>query len=458
MAERAAACEVGGMRLRSVILLALLALVLPAPAHAAGLFVLSQGSADAADPGVTGLIQLSDGGGESVASGAGGAVITGTGGGPLVYNSGGLGSIQQFSGGAYHPIATGVGGGIRSMTVTGRGLVVANGSQLQYVSGGHLGAVVPHTQIADGPWISITTEPSGLVLGWAFHGGVGRLYEFNLASGAVQTRDFDVATSPLLDNCVPLEGTCSKPPVPFSGGISADGQGGLWVAGAGTATGTVPDSRSSQLYYAANSGGTFNSIDVQYTRPHVSATGTGGAYVSSTDNSAAPYLGAVYRFTAPSTNAGNIATGKLADSYISDLAVDRCYTFCSLSPPSTGGGVGAGTQKVSSPSKSVKLGKKGLLLKLKCSVACTVTVTGKLAYGASKKAKKSKASPNAIKKTTAKLKANKAKTITLKLSKKQRKKVKSALRHKRKVVAKLKIVVKAPGVKTVTRRPKLRVK
>jgi hypothetical protein len=227
------------------------------------------------------------------------------------------------------------------------------------------------------------------------------------------------------------------------------------VAGAGTATGVTPDGRSSQLYYAANSGASFNSIDVMYTRPHVSATGTGGAYVSSTDNSAPPYLGAVYRFTAPNVNAGNIATGKLADSYISDLVVDRCYTFCSVSPPNTGGGATT-TQKVSSPSKTVKLGKKGLKLKLKCSVACSVTVTGKLVFGG--KAKKATASSNTIKKTTAKLKAGKARTITLKLSKKQRKKVKKALKKKQKVYAKLTIVVKSPGVKTVTKHPKLRIK
>ena len=40
----------------------------------------------------------------------------------------------------------------------------------------------------------------------------------------------------------------------------------------------------------------------------------------------------------------------------------------------------------------------------------------------------------------------------------RRKRVKRALRRKQKVVAKLKIVVKSNGLKTVTRRPKLRVK
>jgi hypothetical protein len=158
-----------------------------------------------------------------------------------------------------------------------------------------------------------------------------------------------------------------------------------------------------------------------------------------------------------------LPSGKLTNSALFDLAVDRCYAACAVTPPNVGGALG--TQKVSSPTKSVKLGKKGLLLKLKCSVACTVTVTGKLVFGKAKKAtkassakkKKAKASPNTIKKTTAKLKAGKAKTVVLKLSRKQRRTVKRALHRKRKVYAKLKIVVTAPGVKTVTKRPKLRV-
>ena len=142
--------------------------------------------------------------------------------------------------------------------------------------------------------------------------------------------------------------------------------------------------QSSQVWYAPPSSGnfSFNSIDVMYTRPHVSATGAGGAYVSSTDNSAPPYFGDVYRFTAPNSNTGNIATGALKDSYIETLAVDRCYTFCSVSPPNVN--QGATTQKLTAPKKTIKLGKKGLKLKLKCSIACSVTVSGKLAFGKAK--------------------------------------------------------------------------
>jgi hypothetical protein len=428
----------------------------PATAQASGeLFVSSQKTPGAGQPGITGLIQLADGGGQTLRNGAGGSAIAGTGGGPIVYNSGGSGAIKQLSGNSYVTLASGVGGGIRSMTLTGRGLVVANVNKLQYLSNGTL-VDVPHGTIADGPWISITTQPNGLLLGWAFHGGEGRLYELNLASGAVSTQDFSHANSPLLNNCAPIT-SCGNPPVPNSGGISADGQGGIWVAGAGTATGTTPDPQSSQLYYAAPTTGnfSFNSIDVMYTRPHVSATGTGGAYVSSTDNSAPPYFGDVYRFTAPNNNSGNIATGSIKDSYIETLAVDRCYTFCSVSPPNVID-PGATTQKLTAPKKTIKLGKKGLKLKLKCSIACSITVSGKLAFGKAKKATASVS--NKIKTTKAKLKAGKSKTVTLKLSKAQRKKVKRALKRKQKVVAKLKIVVKAKGVKTVTKRPKLRVK
>ena len=96
------------------------------------------------------------------------------------------------------------------------------------------------------------------------------------------------------------------------------------------------------------------------------------------------------------------------------------------------------------------------MLKLKCTLACTVTISGKLTFGKAKKA--TAAVSNKIKTTKAKLKAGKSKTVTLKLSKAQRRKVKRALRRKAKVVAKLKIVVKSPGLKTLTSRPKLRVK
>ena len=443
----------------------------PAGASAQALYVSSQKDPAPGGDGITGLVQLADGGGETLRNGAGGSAIAGTGGGPLVYTSSGGGVIRRLSGNSYVNVATGVGTGIRSMTVTGRGLVVANGNKLQYVQSNGTLSDVPHGTLtgAEGPWISITTEPNGLLLGWAFRGGEGRLYELNLASGAVDIQDFSHATSPTLNNCVPLENPCTKPPVPFAGSISADGQGGIWIAGAGTATGTIPDSQSSQLYYAPNNSFSFTSIDSMYTRPHVSATGSGGAYVSSTDNAASPYFGDVYRWTSSTNNTGNIATGDLADSYLATLAVDRCYTFCSVSPPvvtgnpSGGGGGGGGTNTgtatsplTTAPTKSVKLGSKGLNVKLKCAVACSVSISGSLAFGKAKKA--TAAASNKIKTAKTTLKAGKSKTVVLKLSKAQRKRVKRALRRKRKVVAKLKIVVKAPGLKTVTRRPKLRVK
>jgi hypothetical protein len=431
-----------------------LAGVVPAGSWAAGeLFVLSQ--RDNAQPAtsITGLVQLADAGGEALKSGTGGAVITGTGAGPIVYNSGGSGSISTFSGGTYKPLLSGVGGGIRSMTVTGRGLVVANTNKLQYASSSGL-SDVPYGTIPDGPWISITTEPNGLLLGWAWRSGIGRLYEFNLGSGAVTTQDFFQSSSPLLNNCLQA-GACGSAPVPNSGGISADGQGGIWVAGAGTATGTVPDSQSSQIYYAAPTTGnfSFNSIDVMYTRPHISATGTGTAYASTTDNNGSPYISDVYKLnpsgpTAKVTSSG----GKLTNSFLPDLAVDRCYAACSVAPPN----IISPQQKLTAPKKTIKLGKKGLNLKLKCSIACSVTVSGKLAFGKAKKA--TAAASNKLKTTKAKLKAGKSKTVVIKLSKSQRKRVKRALRRKQKVIAKLKIVVKAKGVKTVTRRPKLRVK
>src|SRR4051812_6880175 len=253
-------------RLAPVLTLALAAALLaPVAAQAAGeLFVSSQRTS--ATVGITGLVQLADGGGETPRNGGGGSAIAGTGGGPIVYNSGGSGSIRQLSGNDYRTLASGVGGGIRSMTVTGRGLVVANVDKLQYLNGSTL-IDVPHGTITDGPWVSITTEPNGLLLGWAWHDGIGRLYELNLASGDVGTQDFFQASSPLLNNCAPA-GACGPAPVPNSGGISADGEGGIWVAGAGTATGTTPTAQSSQVYYAAPNSRSFNSVAVQYTRPH----------------------------------------------------------------------------------------------------------------------------------------------------------------------------------------------
>jgi hypothetical protein len=453
--------------------------LVPAAAQAAGeLFVSSQKTPGSGQPGITGLVQLADAGTETLRNAAGGSAIAGTGAGPIVYNSGGNGSISQLSGNSYVTLATNVGGGIRSMTMTGHGLVVANANKLQYLSNGTLVDVPGGTLTTDGPWISITTEPNGLLLGWAFRGGEGRLYELNLNTGVKTPQDFTHATSPTLDNCVPIENPCTKPPVPNSGSISADGQGGIWIAGAGTATGTTPDSQSSQLYYATSSSANFNSIDVQYTRPHVATTAAGGAYVISTDNSAPPYFGEVFKFTASNNNTGNIvhaedATHHLDGSFLENLAVDRCPSAsCPAVAPagSGGGGGGAGgggggsggqlglfevlNQQVNAPSKSARLGKKGLSINLSCSLACSVSISGKLSFG---KARAS-ASSDKLKKVNTSLKAGKSKTVTIKLSKKQRKKVKKALKKKQKVYAKLTIVVKAPGAKTVTKHPKLRIK
>ncbi len=454
--------RVAHMRRLVLALLSVLATawLLPAGVQAANLYVLSGADSSNAANSVTGLVQLADGGGETRSATTSGNAITGTGGGPIVANSGGTGSVKQFSGGAYHTLATGV-GTITSMTVTGRGLVVAKSNKLQYLIGGHL-SDVPHGTIGDGPWISITTEPNGLLLGWAWHSGVGRLYELNLASGAVTTQDFSQATSPLLDNCTPFPSPCGSPaPIPNAGGISADGQGGVWVAGVGTG------SNDAQVWYALPTTGnfSFNSVDVMYHRPHISATGDGKAYASSSDYDLGPgFVSQVYKLT-PAGNQGEVTkpSGKLQNSALFDLAVDRCYTFCSVSPPSGGGGgggggggSGSGKPKLTAPKKTVKLGKKGLKLKLKCSAACTVTITGKLAFGKAKKASSSVS--NKVKKAKFKLKAGKSKTVTLKLSKAQRKKVKRALHRKRKVVAKLKLVVKSKGLKTLTKRLKLRVK
>jgi hypothetical protein len=441
------------MRLRAALLIALFALALPVPAHAAGLFVLS--GPDASNPAnsLAGLISLDDGGGELQDNVSGGAVIAGTGVGPIVYNGGGSGSLRQYSGGTYRTITNSI-PAVTSMTQTGRGLVVAIGNKLQYVDGVGNRSDVAHGTLAGGDsWVAIATAPNGHLIGWSWNNGWGQLWDLNLGSGATSSQDFTGTTNdPLFDNRDNgfLYGAG---PVGNAGDIAVDGQGGIWVANA------LGDGSHAQIQYAPP-GGSLNLVAANYYKPHITATGDGKAYASTSDYSSPGYISDVYRFPgeAKVTSAG----GKLRNSALFDLAVDRCYAACAVTPPNVGGAIG--TQKVSSPSKSVKLGKKGLYLKLKCSVACTVTVTGKLVFGKAKKAKKAaaskkkaKASPNTIKKTTAKLKAGKAKTVVLKLSKKQRRNVKRALRRKRKVYAKLKIVVTAPGVKTVTKRPKLRV-
>lgn len=436
-------------RLKRVLLSALVvAVVAPVGANAQSPFVLSQ--RESASAGVTGLVQLADSGGETVRSGTGGAVITGTGAGPIVYNSGGLGTIQQFTGGGYRLIRGGVGGAIRSMTFTGRGLVVANANKLQFASSSGL-SDVPHGTISDGPWISITTLPNGHILGWAWNQGWGKLYDLNLGSGAVTEQDFTGQTNDPLFNNRDNGGPLGGGPVPNAGGLAADASGGVWLAGAGDTT----HLNEVQIYYAAP-GGSFNSIDTGYDRAHITVTGTGTAYASNTFTG--PNEGHVYKLTT-SGNQGEVTSsgGKLKDSLISDLAIDRCYTTCSVTGPNVVN-PGATTQKLTVPkSKTVKLGKKGLKLKLKCSIACTITISGKLSF-VGKGGATAAASSLKIKKAKFKLKAGKAKTITVKLSKKQRKKVKKALRQKRKVVAKLKLVVTSKGVKTVRKPLKLRVK
>ncbi len=422
--------------------------IVPAGASAQALYVLSQ--KDTGGAGLTGLVQLSDGGGELLRNGVGGAAIAGSGVGPYVYNSGGTGSIKQFSGGTYRTIRSGVGGGIRSMTVTGRGLVVANVNKLQFASSSGL-SDVPHGTISDGPWVSITTLPNGHILGWAWNQGWGSLYDFNLAGGAPSKQDFTGQTNDPLFNNRNNGGTCGGGPVPNSGGISADGQGGVWLASAG-----CEGPNGGLIYYAAP-GGSFNVLPgtTAFNHPHITSTGTGTAYISETFETG-PAEGHIYKAT-PSGIQSEVtkpgAGAKLQNSALYGLAIDRCYTTCAVSPPSIINPV-ATTQKLTVPkAKSVKLGKKGFKLKLKCSIACTITISGNLTFG-----KVNSAAGVKLKKAKFKLKAGKSKTVTVKMSKKQRAKVKRAKRQKRKVTAKLKLVVTSKGVKTVRKPLKLRVK
>jgi hypothetical protein len=435
------------MRLRLAFLVVLLALVLPTSAHAAALFVLS--GSDSANPttSIPGLISLDDGGGEFQNSSSGGAVIAGTGVGPIVYNSGGTGSLRQFSGGTYHTITSSI-PTVTSMTQTGRGLVVAIGNKLQYVDSAGSRSDVPHGTLGGSDsWVAIATAPNGHLIGWSWNNGWGELWDLNLGDGTTTSQDFTGQVNDPLFNNRDNGFLYGAGPVGNAGDIAVDGLGGLWVANA------LGDGSHAQIQYAPP-GGSLNLVAANYYKPHITATGDGKAYASTSDYSAPGFISDVYRF--PGEDKITSSSGKLTNSALFDLAVDRCYTACSVAPPNTGGGGGvAKTQKLSSPLKTVKLGKKGLKLSLKCSIACSVTITGKLAFG---KAKKATASSNSLKKTKAKLKAGKAKTVVVKLSKAQRKRVKRALRRKQKVYAKLKIVVKAPGVKTVTKRPKLRIK
>jgi hypothetical protein len=436
-------------RLALALLLGLVSLwIVPAGAQAAGLFVLS--GADSSDPShsISGLISLSDGGGEFQNSASGGAVIAGSGVGPYVYNSGGSGSIRQFSGGTYRTITSSI-PAVKSMTVTGRGLVVAIGNKLQYVGANGARSDVPHGTLTGGDsWVAIATGPDGHIIGWSWKGGYGELWDLNLGTGATTSQDYTSQLNDPLYNNRDNSGLYGSGPVANAGDIAVDGQGGLWLANA-----KGPGGTDAEIFYAPPNG-SLNSVASHYYKPHITATGDGKAYASTSDYSAPGFITDVYKF--PGETRVTSASGKLTHSAIFDLAVDRCYTTCAVSPPNLGGGA-APKQKFTAPSKKVTLGKKGLKLKLKCSIACSVTITGKLVFGKAKK-KSSAAALTTLKKTKAKLKAGKAKTVTIKLSKKQRKAVKKALKKKRKVYAKLKIVVKAKGVKTVTKRPKLRIK
>jgi hypothetical protein len=440
--------------MRKLTLALTIALLVPAAPAGADVFVSSQ----AGTGGVTGLVQLGDGGGETLRNGSGGAAIAGTGGGPIVYNSGGTGSIKRLSGNSYVTLATGV-GSITSMTVTGRGLVVAKGNKLQYLQSNGSLVDVPHGTISDGPWVSITTEPNGRLLGWAWNDGWGSLHEFNLGTGDVTTQDFTGQTNdPLFDNR-DNGFKYAGGPVANSGGISADGQGGIWLANGGNDT----NLDSAKIYYAAP-GGSFNLLTDgnNFNHPRVSATGDGKAYVSSTYTG--PNEGHVYKFTTSGIeDEVTSSSGHLTNSNIAALAVDRCYTFCAISAPlvpnSGGGNAGGSTGTAKSPlkaPKTAKLGSKGLSLKFKCAVACKLTVTGKLVFGKAKKA--SAAVSNKLAKTKATLKAGKSKTIVLKLSKRQRKKVKKALHKKQKVTAKIKVAVKPKSGKAFTKPLSVRVK
>jgi hypothetical protein len=333
------------MRLRPALLLALLALVLPGSAHASGLYALSQKDTTV-NKGITGLVSLTDGGGETLAADTGGFRITGTGIGPIVYSSG---VIQQYNGaGGYTTLVGSAGSSITGMTVTGLGLLVADGDTLKLRSGSTLvpalpagNASLPGGKLPAGDkWISITTLPDGHVLGWAFNNGYGTLYEINLSTGGVTSQDYSSSpgNDPLYNNR-DASGQYYTAPVFNSGGISADGLGGVWLAGAGHA-GPGQDSGSNQVYYAPPGSLSFSSVASGYTNPQITSTGTGEAYVTSTFRTS-PFGTDVYKVT--SSGGETDITSSLKDIYnsrVDSLAVDRCYTSCSVSLPGGGGGTG----------------------------------------------------------------------------------------------------------------------
>jgi hypothetical protein len=379
--------------------------------------------------------------------------------GPVVYNSGGSGSISQFSGGTYRTLATNV-PGVVGMTQTGRGLVVAIGNKLQYVSGGALTDVPHGTLGADGPWVSVATQPNGHLLGWAWNNGWGTLYDLDLGSGAVTSQDFAGQINDPLFNNRTNAGLTGAGPVANAGDIAVDGTGGVWV---GNAEG---DGANAHVYHALP-GGSLQMVTggpSTYYKPHVTATGDGTAYVTTSDYSATPYFSDVYRFSGAGASKVTLTSAKLTNSALFDLAVDRCYTTCSVALPGAGGGP-TNTGKTASPlkttPKTAKVTKAGLTFKLACRTDCTVSVSGKLAYAKAKKKRKKKASAAAsakLRTTKVKLKAGKTKTVVIKLSKGQRKAIKKAKKKKRKITANLKLKVTPKGGKATTRSLKLKVK
>ena len=172
-----------------------------------------------------------------------------------------------------------------------------------------------------------------------------------------------------------------------AGDIAVDGTGGVWVANA------EGDGSNAQIYHALP-GGSLQLVTggpATYYKPHITATGDGKAYVTTSDYSASPYLSDVYKFSGANTSKVTLASSKLTNSAIFDLAVDRCYTTCAVAPPGTGGGGGGPTGKTASPLKSTpktaKVTKAGLTFKLTCRTDCTVSVSGKLVYAKAKKKK-----------------------------------------------------------------------
>jgi hypothetical protein len=465
------------MRPRCLLLVLLIVLALPASAQAVPIFALSQATPDAPSTGVTGLIQVADGGGESQLADTGGYKLAGTGVGPYVYTTAGNGTIKRFAGG-YSTVASGVGTGVKSMTVTGRGLLLANVDRLQLVAGSAAVPALPEGNPtlpggrlpAGDQWISITTQPDGRVLAWSFNDGWGKLYEIDLSSGAVTFQDYtgQGPNNPFLNNRNAFGAQSSTAPVPNSGGISSDGQGGAWVASAGIGDGTA--STSSQVWYAPPGTVSFNMLTGSTGRnyPHIAATGDGRAYVTSGFSVSPPYEAEIDRLE-PDGTATPVtqASGRLAHSGVSDIVVDRCYTTCAVAPPGTGGGGGGPTGKTASPLKSVpktaKVTKAGLTFKLTCVTDCTVSASGKLVYAKAKKKKKkskraSAAASTKLRTTKVKLKAGKSKTVVIKLSKGQRKAIKKAKKKKRKITANLKLKVTPKGAKATTRSLKLKVK